>query len=248
MMRPSLLLLLIGVDPFLSIHLNPDRGGATFGRVGDKPRGLDWAKKENGQTSSGNALNTNKNRRTRQTLDHPSTTWTTAYSREYEHSMARNNWIATIPKLTKEWRVSFEVNPADYNFDSFSSVLHMTIGDKGGRVGDRTPAIWFHRTRGVIVSSAMDGKASFIKAFEPAPPPGERTKLVVSQYLERNQYFFSIEIGNSTVFKKTNSKPAELDYVKVYSGNPWFRAQSGSIRNLKIEISAPASYELKGRA
>ena len=131
----------------------------------------------------------------RPTIDKPSALWTTAYSREQEHSIKRNNLIATIPKMTKKWRVSFEVKPRDYNFHSFSSVLHLTIGNNGGRIGDRTPAIWFHKERGVILSSAMDGKLvttnSFIKAFKPAPPPGEWTKLVVSQYSERNLYFFS---------------------------------------------------------
>ena len=200
------------------------------------------------ETSFENALDTDNNPGIRPTIDNPSAPWTTAYSREQEHSIKRNNLIATIPKMTKKWRVSFEVKPRNYNYDSFSSVLHLTIGNKGGRIGDRTPAIWLHKTRGVIISSAMDGKSSFIKAFKPAPPPGEWTKLMISQDLERNLYFFNFNIGNKTVFNKTNREPAELEYVKVYSGSPWFRAQAGSVRNLKIDISAPASYELKGRA
>ena len=201
------------------------------------------------ETSFKNALDTDNNPGKRTTIDNPSAPWTTAYSREQEHSINRNNLIATIPKMTKKWRVSFEVKPRDYN-SPFASVLHLTIGNKGGRIGDRTPAIWFHKERGVIVSTAMpmDGVPSFIKAFKPAPPLGKWTKLVISQDLERNFYFFTFNVGNKTVFNQTNREPVELDYVKVYSGSPWWSAQAGSIRNLKIEISAPASYELKGRA
>ena len=195
-----------------------------------------------------NTLDPDNNPGIRQAIDKPSAPWTTAYSREQEHSIKRSNLIATIPKMTKKWRVSFEVKPRDYN-SPFASVLHLTIGNKGGRIGDRTPAIWFHKERGVIVSTAMpmDGVPSFIKAFKPSPPLGEWTKLVISQDFERNLFVFSFNIGNKTVFNKTNSEPVELDYVKVYSGSPWWSAQAGSIRNLKIQISAPASYELKGR-
>ena len=148
-----------------------------------------------------NTLDTDNNPGIRQAIDKPSAPWTTAYSREQEHSIKRSNLIATIPKMTKKWRVSFEVKPRDYN-SPFASVLHLTIGNKGGRIGDRTPAIWFHKERGVIVSTAMpmDGVPSFIKAFKPSPPLGEWTKLVISQDFERNLFVFSFNIGNKTVF------------------------------------------------
>ena len=59
------------------------------------------------------------------------TKWTTAYSIEGEHQIVRNGLLTTVPKITKEWRVGFEVKPTDFSFRSYASVLHMTIGGKG---------------------------------------------------------------------------------------------------------------------
>ena len=173
----------------------------------------------------------------------PMTEWTTAFSLESEHQIVQDTLLTTLPNMTKEWRVTFEVNPTDYSFRSYASVLHLTIGGKGvgssANVGDRTPAIWFHKTRGVLVSSAQDGKASYSKFFKPLPLAGEWTRIEVSQILVSSQYMYSITIGNEQVFSKPNTKPVELSDVKVYAGSPWYSGQKGALRNLKIEIKTP---------
>ena len=171
------------------------------------------------------------------------TEWTPAFSLESEHRIVRDSLLTTLPNMTKEWRVTFDVNPNDYNLNGFASVLHLTIGGKGtgssAKVGDRTPAIWFHKTRGVLVSTALDGKASYSKYFNNLPLAGEWTRIVVSQSLVSSRYMYSITLGNEEVFSKTNTKPVELSDVKVYAGSPWYSGQRGSLRNLKIEIKTP---------
>ena len=173
--------------------------------------------------------------------------WNTVYKLgRGEHSLAKGTLLETISTLPKGWKVSFEVNPTDYNYRSYASVLHLTIGGKGGKIGDRTPAIWFHKTRGVLISTAMDGKASYSKFFKTLlPPTGKWTKFEVSQSLIQGHYIFRVDIGGNSVFSKPNSKPVELENVKVYSGSPWYEQQKGSIRNLKIEV--PAQCVLPGK-
>ena len=166
--------------------------------------------------------------------------WSTAYNLKSEHVISKDKLLATIPKLPNEWRLTFEVNPTDYSASSFASVLHMTIGGKGGKiVGERTPAIWFHKSKGILVSTAFGGKASYNKYFKPLPTPGEWIGFEISQVLIESQYMFNITIGGQTRFNHANKKPVELDGVKVYSGSPWYENQKGSIKNLKIEIRIP---------
>ena len=168
--------------------------------------------------------------------------WSTAYSRARKHVIARNRLLTTLPELTKEWRVGFEVYPASYSA-RYASVLHLTIGGKGSgsgsRVGDRIPAIWFHKTKGVLVSTALNGKVSYNKAIKDLPPTRKWTKIEVSQTLVMSKYIFSITIGGKKVFTKPNTKPVELSDVKVYAGSPWSPSQKGSLRKLKIEIKTP---------
>ena len=169
--------------------------------------------------------------------------WTTAFKLEQEHEIVKGSLLTTLPTMSKEWKVKFELNPLDYSVSGYASVLHMTIGGKGigssAQVGDRTPAIWFHKTRGVRVSSAKDGKESYSKFFKIFPPAGEWTEIEVSQILVSSQYIYSISIGKKEVFSTTNTKPVELSDVKVYSGSPWYSSLRGLLRNLKIEIKTP---------
>ena len=173
----------------------------------------------------------------------PVTEWTTAFFLKSERQIVQNTLLTTIANMTKEWKVTFDVFPIDYRFRSYASVLHSTIGGKGSgssaAVGDRIPAIWFHRTKGVLVSTALDGRPSYNKFFKSLPLTGEWTKIEVSQSLVSSQYMYSITIGKEQVFTKPNTKPVELSEVEVYAGSPWYSGQKGFIRNLKIEIKTP---------
>ena len=166
------------------------------------------------------------------------TDWTEAYSRNSKHVIGKNRLLAAIPKLTKEWKVGFDVNPTSFS-SRYSSVFHMTIGRNIGRVGDRIPAIFFHKTKGILVSTALNGKVSFNKLIKDLPPVRYWTRIEVSQTLVSSRYMFSITIGGQKVFTKPNKTPVELSDVKVYAGSPWSPSQKGSLRKLKIEILTP---------
>ena len=171
--------------------------------------------------------------------NNPHAIWTTAYSMEGPNEIAQNNLLTMIPEVREEWRLSFEVNPRDYSFKGYASLLHLTIGGNRGEVGDRSPAIWLHRTRGVLVSASIDGKASYSKTVKPLPPAGMWTRLEVSQTLAGKEHMFSITIGNNKVFTKRNTKPIMLKDVEVYSGSPWYTNQKGLLRNLTFETKTP---------
>ena len=106
-------------------------------------------------------------------------------------------------------------------------------------MGDRIPAIWFHKTKGVLVATALNGKVSYNKFIKPLPPSGIWTRIEVSQTLISSKYIFSITIGSEQVFIKSNTKPVDLSDVKVYAGSPWYSGQKGNLRKLKIEIKTP---------
>ena len=169
--------------------------------------------------------------------------WKSAFSLEGQQEMAKNNLLTTLPKMTKEWKVSLEVNPTDYSFSSYANVLHLTIGGKGlgssANVGDRIPAIWIHKTRGVMISSALNGKAAYTKTYKMIPPVREWTKIEVSQTLIESKYIYSISIGKKNVLKVENKKPVELSDVKVFAGSPWYTARKGFLRNLDVQIKVP---------
>ena len=169
--------------------------------------------------------------------------WKTAFSRTREHELSQNRLLTTLPRMTKEWKVSLEVNPTDYTFTGYANVLHLTIGGKGlgssAKEGDRIPAIWIHKTRGVMISSALNRKASYTKTFKMIPPVEEWTKIEVSQKLVESKYIYNISIGKKNVLNVENKKPVELPDVKVFAGSPWYTARMGFLRNLELQIKVP---------
>ena len=147
--------------------------------------------------------------------------------------------MKTIARLGKEWRVSVEVNPRSYEWRSYASVLHLTTGDSGSgscaRAGDRTPALWLHPTRGVLVSTALNGKPSFSRNVRHALPAGQWSQIEVSQIFDGEKNTFSILVNGTTVFSTTNNKPETFSNVNIYASNPWARPLSGTIRSLIVE-------------
>ena len=149
--------------------------------------------------------------------------------------LKRSTLLTTLPTLAKEWRVSFEINPKSYTYRSYAQVLQMTIGGKSGNIGDRTPSLWFHKTRGVYIVTTLNGRANVGKFLKPLPPAGEWTTIEIMQAKENSNYMFSLTIGGDRVWSVANSKPEEFSDVEVYASTPWYVAQAGYIRGLLIE-------------
>ena len=158
--------------------------------------------------------------------------WSTAYSLREESQITRDNLLATIPLLKKEWKVSFDFKAN--NFVGLSQLLHMTVGGKGtgkyAKYGDRTPAIWTHSSKGFLISSAVGGKPSYSKYFKALPSTGEWINIEVGQQMEGSQIIYSILIGGKKVFSTRNSKPAEFENVHVFASSRWYRPISGFIK------------------
>ena len=162
--------------------------------------------------------------------------WTTTYYLPSEQLLKKDNLLTIIPTLAKGWKVSFELKPSNYNYRSYASVIHMTIGGSSGNIGDRTPALWLHRTRGVYLATALNGSSSVGRFFKGKNPPvNEWTLVEISQVTVGFQYVFSVVIRGEMLWSVTNTQPRELDDVKVFASNPWRVAQAGFIRELRID-------------
>ena len=119
----------------------------------------------------------------------------------------------------------------------------MTIGDNSGTVGDRTPALWIHKTRGVYIATALNGVASVAKLFKTKKPAlNEWSKVEISQVKKGSKYMFSFILKGETLWTVENSDPREFSSVKVFASSDWYVAQAGEIRGFKIENMMPGEY------
>ena len=166
--------------------------------------------------------------------------WATSFSLQRKRLLKRNTLLTTLPTLTKEWRVSFDFNPKSYNYRGYAQILQMTIGGKSGNIGDRTPALWIHKTRGVYISTTLNGKPSVGKSFPTKKPSiNEWTTVEISQSKKGSKYMFSLVVKGETLWIVENSEPKEFSDVHVYASSDWYVAQAGSIRGLQIANMMP---------
>ena len=169
--------------------------------------------------------------------------WETAFSLPTEHQLKRGSLLTTLPTLAKEWKVSFELRASSYQYKSYAQILQMTIGGKSGNIGDRTPALWIHKTRGVYLTTTLGSKSSVGKFFKTKKPPiNEWTSVEISQTRKGSKYMFSFILKGETLWTVENSDPREFSSVKVFASSDWYVAQAGDIRGFKIENMMPGEY------
>ena len=165
--------------------------------------------------------------------------WNTVFSFPREHWLERHLLLTTLPTLAKEWRVTFELKPMGYNYNSYANVLHMTTSANNKNiVGYQTPALWIHGSRGVYIGTALNGKADDGKLFKTKKPPiDEWTRVEISQVKHGSKYIFSLVIKGEKLWSVENTNPRQFSNVRVYASRGV--AQDGYIRKLKIENMTP---------
>ena len=174
------------------------------------------------------------------------TQWSTAFQQLGAIPLVKGKLLSTIPALGKQWRVSFEVFPENFNHQGLASVLHLMNGEKGTKFGKRIPAVWIHRNKRILVSTTLGKKLIFNKRFRSSVLKIRKwTKIEISQMRQGGNYIYSIKMGGRQAFTANNSRPREIYDVKVYAASPSSPPLAGSIRNLKIEVGVerPSSVE-----
>ena len=56
----------------------------------------------------------------------------------------------------------------------------------------------------------------------------------VTQTLQGNKYFYAVYMNNKKLFNKVNTTPQDFKNVKLYIADPWYNAQNGFVKNLKV--------------
>ena len=152
-----------------------------------------------------------------------------------EHQLEQSTILETLPALGKEWQISFDFKPANYNTSGYTNILHLTIGGDQEKLGDRIPAIFHHPDKGLIVTTAIGENPNSHADLRWAPPVGQWSTIVLSQLSTGLSTTFTVMVNGGTLFGRgVNAEPQEFSSVKVYASDPWHTAQPGSIKALTI--------------
>ena len=130
----------------------------------------------------------------------------------------QSNLIDTISKLTKSWRLEFEIKPIATS-RLRTSVIHLTRGSRGERV----PAVYFEPgTFKLSVCSDINGNK--LHCFKRVSlPKNVFTKVIITQiYTGPKSHRYSIYYGGRVVYTTINRKAKSFANVKVYNGDKFY--------------------------
>ncbi|XP_065651450.1 uncharacterized protein LOC136079546 isoform X3 [Hydra vulgaris] len=146
----------------------------------------------------------------------------------------KNNLIALLSYLDEAYSVSFKIKPNSYS-NGWKSVIHLTIGKDLDNYGDRTPALFFcdDSSGRLYITSAVNGNKNYMFITQPLPL-NQWSSIQISQIRLNEKYVFSVYLNESMVHSIENTKPQSFENLKVYAASPWFDAQDGSIKDVKV--------------
>ena len=150
--------------------------------------------------------------------------------------MTKSNLLTTLPTLPREWMVEFLFKLTNYDHPDWTSIFRMTIGGNHENLGDRNPAVFFHPSWGLQITSSLNNDKDQADILLPAPTVDRWTAIRMSQERENGNTKLKFFINNKEIFSAVNYKPVSFENVKVYASDPWDPAQPGSIKNLSIKI------------
>ena len=148
-----------------------------------------------------------------------------------ELELKRDTLLTTLPSLGLQWEIAFRFKPTNYDYNGWSSILHMTIGSDR----DRIPAFFYKPSVGLGVRTAIGSNKNSQFNIKPAPRSGQWSSVVVSQLKTGSTTTFSVKINDAAPLARENPAPRAFSSVKVLASNPWYTAQPGLIRGLTIK-------------
>ncbi|XP_065656240.1 uncharacterized protein LOC136081866 [Hydra vulgaris] len=148
--------------------------------------------------------------------------------------LVKGNLIAEIPKLDKEYLISFDLYPNKIDSGLYN-IIHFTIGSRGGNYGDRVPEIWFNDdNKGGLRIDLPINNNSYYTYFTKPLAVKTWTNIEVSQISKGSVHLSIIKLNGEIAFSEINNQVQNFDNVKVFASNPWNNAQDGFIKNLFV--------------
>ena len=146
----------------------------------------------------------------------------------------RENRLRVLPELGRQWYLSFDILPGKKVFNSWTNIVHSTIGGNNKNVGDRIPAVWFRpRTTGLCICTALGNDKNY--CYNHGNLPKNRfTNVQVRQTwsTEENVYKYIITIDGRVVRRVTNTRAQVFKKVALWASSPWHKTANAFVRNL----------------
>merc|ERR1719341_81596 len=160
------------------------------------------------------------------------------FVQSWESELKQNQLVTVLPYMGKEYRVGFELLVTNIGADPWQSVIHLTLGGNAEKFGDRAPACWVANNKKLACASSIGNDGGTSGGWFNEDPIIELNKwyrVELSQTLVEGKYMYEMFIDGVRVKELENTKPGKFEQMKVFTGDSFYPAAEGKIRNLYIE-------------
>ena len=152
--------------------------------------------------------------------------WTIIFSHQDQLELKENNFLTTLPILTKEWMLDFKIKATNLDDNNWTSIIHMKEEGSSNRI----PALFCKPSR-VQLCFHVNRNPNY-QADLPALKVNKWTRIKIYQYGSR----FKVRFGQQDKIDVENSQPTQFENVKVWATPPGSRAQPGYIKDISIRV------------
>ncbi|XP_066922243.1 uncharacterized protein [Clytia hemisphaerica] len=151
------------------------------------------------------------------------------------YKLSKGKVLRFIPRIEKQWYMSFDVKHVGSIKNHWTNVLHSTTGGNHGTFGYRIPAIWFApNTRKLHICHAINNNHNYCFNTPNHVPFNKYTNVQIAQIYETDykRYRYIILINRIQRFTIINSTPRVFHDVRLWGSDPWHNAANAFIKNL----------------
>ncbi|XP_065682610.1 uncharacterized protein LOC100204447 isoform X2 [Hydra vulgaris] len=150
----------------------------------------------------------------------------------YNTLLVKGKIIAQIPRLNKEYLLSFDLYPMAFEI-GLHNIIQFTYEANILKSENKILGIWLDENgKGKIkIAAIISRELSFY--YYPIKL-NMWSNIEVSQSFNSLVYIYKIRINGDVVFSMINNQARVFFNVRIYASNPWDKVQNGSIKNFFI--------------
>ena len=145
--------------------------------------------------------------------------------------------MATIPKLSTEWSISFQFRLTEKSLYKWTNIIHFTNYTRTVYVtGGKIPAVFILNDSKLRVYNAVNGNPTYINsANSPLIKLNEKHHVEIHQrYASGGGYRYFIKINGTEIDSVINKDARQFYSVDVYASDPWYSATDGFISDFQF--------------
>ena len=145
--------------------------------------------------------------------------------------------LGTLPKLGKQWRLSFDVKSPETIPSGWSNLIHAeAVTGDCCTIGQRIPAVWFNSDHGtqLTVDSAVNSNGQRnVRTLSISKDIWSTVE--IKQQRDNAKYFYSVTVDETEIISEENLYPLEFYNVTIFASDNYSKPSGASIRNLIYE-------------